>query len=186
MKLAVLSSGVQGEIDQLLSETARRLQAEGVRLAGVVKVLEENPAEAHACDMDLRVLPDGPRVRITQSLGSGSTGCRLNPSAITEAVAAVEQNSVDAADLFILNKFGPQEAEGRGFCDAIGSALEQEIPVLVGVGKGCRDAFDAFASGTAEVLPPNREEIHKWCVRAMAESGTAGASDKRTGACKQP
>ena len=38
MKLAVLSSGVQGEIDQLLSETARRLQAEGVRLA-----LEKDP-----------------------------------------------------------------------------------------------------------------------------------------------
>ena len=91
MKLAVLSSGVQGEIDQLLSETAGRLQAEGACLAGVVKVLEENPADAHACDMDLRVLPDGPRIRITQSLGSGSTGCRLNPSAITEAVAEVER-----------------------------------------------------------------------------------------------
>ena len=64
MKLAVLSSGVQGEIDQLLSETAGRLQAEGACLAGVVKVLEENPADGNACDMDLRVLPDGPRIRI--------------------------------------------------------------------------------------------------------------------------
>jgi len=180
MKLAVLSSGVQGEIDLLLSETAGRLQDEGMRLAGVVKVLEENPAEAHACDMRLRVLPNGPRISITQSLGSGSTGCRLNPSALTEAVAAVEQNSMDSADLFILNKFGPQEAEGRGFCAVIGSALERDIPVLVGVGMGCRDAFDAFAGGTAEFLPPDGEEIHKWCVQAMAESGTAGASGKRT------
>jgi hypothetical protein len=173
MKLAVLSSGVQGEIDRLLSETADRLQAEGARLAGVVRVLEENPADAHACDMDLRVLPDGPPIRITQSLGSGSTSCRLNPVAITEAVAAVEKNSSDAFDLFILNKFGPQESEGRGFCTAIGSALEQDIPVLVGVGGSCRDAFDAFADGMAEVLPPDSEAIHKWCVSAMAESGIA-------------
>jgi hypothetical protein len=173
MKLAVLSSGIQGEIDQLLSETADRLQAEGVRLAGVVKVLEENPADTHACDMHLRVLPDGPPIRITQSLGSGSTGCRLNPSAISEAVAAVEQNNVDAFDLFILNKFGPQEAEGRGFCAAIGSVLEQDIPVLIGVGGACRDAFDAFADGMAEDLPPDCKAIHKWCVEAVADSETA-------------
>ena len=173
MKLAVLSSAIQGEIDQLLSENADRLQAEGVRLAGVVKVLEENSADAHPCDMHLRVLPDGPPICITQSLGSGSTGCRLNPRALTEAVAAVEQKSVDAFDLFILNKFGPQEAEGRGFCAAIGSALEQDIPVLVGVGGGCLDAFDAFADGMAEVLPPDSEAIHRWCIEAMAESRTA-------------
>jgi len=172
MKLAVLSSGIQGEIDRLLSETADKLQAEGVRLVGVVKVLEENSPDTYACDMDLRVLPDGLPIRITQSLGSGAAGCRLNPGAITEAVAAVEQRSVDAFDLFILNKFGPQETEGRGFCAAIGSALEQNIPVLVGVGGACRDAFDAFADGMAEVLPPDREAIHKWCVEAMAESGT--------------
>ncbi len=173
MKLAVLSSRIQGQIDQLLSENADRLQAEGVRLAGVVKVLEENSADTHACDMHLRVLPDGPPICITQSLGSGSAGCRLSPGAITEAVAAVEQRSADAFDLFILNKFGPQEAEGRGFCAAIGSALEQDIPVLVGVGGACRDAFDTFADGMAEVLPPDCEAIHKWCVEAMAESGTA-------------
>ena len=173
MKLAVLSSGIQGEIDRLLSETADRLQAEGVRLAGVVKVLEENSADTHACDTHLRVLPDGRPICITQSLGSGAVGCRLNPSAITEAVAAVEQKSVDAFDLFILNKFGPLEAEGRGFCAAIGAALAQDIPVLVGVGEACRDAFDAFADGMAEVLPPNCEATHKWCVEAMAESGAA-------------
>ena len=172
MKLAVLSSGIQGEIDRLLFETADRLQAEGVRLAGVVKVLEENSADTHACATHLRVLPDGPPICITQSLGSGADGCRLNPSAITEAVAAVEQKSVDAFDLFILNKFGPQEAEGRGFCAAIGSALEQDIPVLVGVGRACRDAFDAFADGMAEALPPDCEAIHKWCVEALAESET--------------
>ena len=173
MKLAVLSSGVQGEIDQLLSEIADRLQADGVRLAGVVKVLAKNSADTDACDTHLRVLPDGPPICITQSLGSGSVGCRLNPSAITEAVATVEQKSVEAFDLFILNKFGQLEAEGRGFCAAIGSALEQDIPVLVGVGEACRDAFDAFADGMAEVLPPDCEATHKWCVEAMAESGAA-------------
>ncbi len=169
MKLAVVSSGIRGDVDKLISQTAARLQAKGARLSGVAKVLQEAPDDAHSCDMDLRVLPDGPLICITQSLGEGSTGCRLNPTAITEAVAAVEQNASQQFDLFILNKFGPQEADGHGFCDAIGSALERGIPVLIGVGEASREAFDTFADGMAENLPPNAEAINDWCTRAMAE-----------------
>ena len=174
MKLAVVSSTVRGEIDTLMSKTATRLQASGARLSGVAKVLENNqgeaPDSADDCDMDLRVLPDGPQIRITQSLGQGSRACRLNPVALTQAVAAVEQNSAQSFDLFILNKFGPQEAEGHGFCAAIGAALERDIPVLVGVASSCREAFDTFAEGMAEDLQPDAEAIHKWCLDAMTEN----------------
>jgi len=173
MKLAVVSSTIRGEIDTLMSKTAARLQAEGVRLSGVAKVLEENQVDgadnANDCDMDLRVLPDGPQIRITQSLGQGSTACRLNPVALTQAVAAVEQSSTKPVDLFILNKFGPQEAEGHGFCAAIGAALERDIPVLLGVASSCREAFDTFADGMAEDIQPDAEAIHKWCLEAMTE-----------------
>ena len=173
MKLAVVSSTIRGEIDTLMSNTATRLQAEGVRLSGVAKVVEENQLdEANDCDMDLRVLPDGPQIRITQSLGQGSTACRLNPVALTQAVAAVEQNSAKPVDLFILNKFGPQEAEGHGFCAAIGAALERDIPVLLGVASSCREAFDTFADGMAEDIEPNAEAIHKWCLEAMEEKNS--------------
>lgn len=169
MQIAVVSSTVGGQIDQLLSEVAAKLQSEGQRLSGAVKVLEDNEADAHHCDMSLRVLPDGPVIRITQSLGEGSSGCRLNPAAIAEAVAATESSRAAPADMFILNKFGPQEAEGRGFCDAIAFALEQGTPVLVGVGTGCREAFDTFVDGLAEVLPENPDAILSWCQTAIAE-----------------
>ncbi len=170
MRLAVVSSQIRGEIDRLLSQTAERLYADGAQLAGVVKVMRDMPADAHACDMDLRVLPDGPVICITQSLGEGSSSCRLNPAGITEAVAAVEQKITRPADLFILNKFGPQEAEGHGFCAAIGAALEQDIPVLVGVGTACREAFDSFAAGLAEPLPDDAGAIHAWCLAAIAKA----------------
>ncbi len=169
MKLAVVTSTIRGDIDTLISNTAAMLQARGKRLSGVAKVLQDEPEGSHECDMDLRVLPDGPIIRITQSLGEGSDSCRLNPVAITEAVAAVEQNDVESCDMFILNKFGPQEAEGHGFCDAIGSALEHGVPVLVGVGEGTREAFDAFADGMAETLPPDADAIAKWCLEAVGE-----------------
>jgi len=167
VKIAVISSRTTGLTDQVISETAKRLADEGARLVGVIKVLGNETADDHHCDMDLRVLPDGPEVRITQSLGEGATGCRLDPAGIAAAVAATEKNGTADADLFILNKFGPQESEGRGFCDAIASALENDTPVLVGVGGGCRPALDAFVDGMAEEIPADRDAIYAWCKKAM-------------------
>lgn len=168
MKIAVVSSQTRGQTDQLLSEIAAELQGAGARLCGAVKILQDTDENAHACDMDLQVLPDGPAVRITQSLGEGSQGCRLNPTAITEAVALTEKIGSAGFDLFILNKFGPEESEGRGFCTAIATALENDTPVLVGVGVACREAFDKFAAGMAENLPPDPEAIRDWCKANLA------------------
>lgn len=168
MKIAVVSSKTIGQTDLLISNAAEALESDGVRLSGVVKILDSEKAGDHHCDMDLRVLPNGPEIRITQSLGEGSKGCRLNPAAIAEAVAATERVEASEIDMFILNKFGPQEAEGRGFCDAIASALENGTPVLVGVGGGSRDALDAFVDGMAEVLPPEADAIQQWCKAALA------------------
>ncbi|MEE9454242.1 MAG: DUF2478 domain-containing protein [Paracoccaceae bacterium] len=170
MKIAVITSKIIGQTDQLISEVAAKLQSEGMRLTGVVKILDTAQTGDHHCDMDLRVLPDGPDIRISQSLGKGSSGCRLNPAGIVEAVAATELNNSAKADMFILNKFGPQESEGRGFCDAIATALENDTPVLVGVGKNCRAAFDTFMDGIAETLPPDAGAIYAWCRKAVEEA----------------
>lgn len=167
MKIGIVTSEITGQTDQLISETAARLQAEGVALAGITKVLGNETPGDHHCDMDVRVLPAGPEIRITQSLGEGSTGCRLNPAGIAEAVAAVENSGIAGAGLFVLNKFGPQEAEGHGFCEAIGTALEHEIPVLVGVGKGSRAALERFVDGMGVALPPEPEAIYAWCKEVM-------------------
>ncbi len=169
MKIAIVSSSVMGQTDQLISDTTAALEAEGVRLSGVVKVMHAEPVGDHHCDMDLRILPNGGTVRITQSLGEGSSGCRLNPAAIAEAVAASERVGTDNIDMFILNKFGPQESAGRGFCDAIAAALESGTPVLVGVGGSCREALDTFVDGLAEALPPEPDAIQEWCWAAISK-----------------
>ena len=164
MRLACISAEGRGETDRLLTEAATWLLQNGHRVTGVVKVLGNEVPGAHHCDMDLRVLPDGPEIRITQSLGEGAQGCRLDPAGIANAVAVVEASGTKSADLLIVNKFGPQEAEGRGFCDAIGAALADDIPVLVGVAGGTRKAFDAFAGGMAETLPANPQAIRQWAL----------------------
>ena len=164
MRIAWVSATGAGETDRLISEAAATLEAEGFSLNGIVKVLQDEPVGTHHCDMDVRVLSDDRTIRITQSLGAGSQGCRLNPEAIAEAVSAVDQASTVHADAFILNKFGPEEAEGRGFRAAIAAALEQDIPVLVGLGagEGSRKGFAEFVGDMAETLPADPDAILTW------------------------
>lgn len=164
MRIASVSAVGPGETDRLIAEAALTLEAEGFNLNGIVKVLQDQPKGSHHCDMDVRVLSDDRTIRITQSLGAESQGCRLNPEAIAEAVSAVDQASSAHADAFILNKFGPEEAEGRGFRDAIAAALAKDIPVLVGLGGGeeTRKRFDEFAGDIVEKLPADPDAILTW------------------------
>ncbi|MCF6316669.1 MAG: DUF2478 domain-containing protein [Marinosulfonomonas sp.] len=168
MRIAVVSSTERGETDRLISQTADFLLAQGAKLTGIVKVLEDEEDPSCACDMAVRVLPEGLIIPITQDLGDGSDACKLDPGAIARAVNEVEKQPLEGVQLFILNKFGPEEAEGRGFRAAIGAALEAGIPVLVGVGGPSRAAFDTFVDGLAEALPPDAGAIRDWCHGAMS------------------
>lgn len=168
MNIGFVSSPERGETDRLLAEAAEQLLREGVQLAGIIKHMDHVARAENGCDMQVRVLPAGPIIQITQNLGQGSNACRLDPGALVEAVTRVEAGDLQEASLFILNKFGPEEATGRGFVSAIGRAIESDIPVLVGVGKASLDAFGEFSGGLAHALPADLDNILDWCRTAVA------------------
>ena len=168
MKIACVTSPEPGKTDEVLSAVASQLRGQGVSLAGVVRDIGYVSGFANGCDAQVVVLPDGPVIKITQDLGRGSDACRLDPGKIAEAVAIVESGTLNQADLFILNKFGPEEAAGRGFCAAIGTALEHGVPVLVGVGAATKAAFDYFSDGVATSVEPQANAILAW-LQAPAE-----------------
>ncbi len=170
MKIACVVSAVSGKVDDLFTEIADRLQATGLTLAGIVRDSNYVCSAENGCDMSVRVLPDGPLIKITQDLGAGSGACRLDPGAIAHAVACVEAGALLGADLFILNKFGPEEAAGRGFCSVIGAALERGIPVLVGVGASGKAAFDSFSDGFATELAAQPDAILAWVQGGAAQA----------------
>ncbi|MCK0126464.1 DUF2478 domain-containing protein [Gelidibacter sp. F2691] len=164
MRIASVTAQGRGETDRLLAELAATLHRAGARAAGIVKHLDYESEFENGCDMKVRVLPDGPEIAITQPLGPGSGACRLDPAGIADAVASVTGRGVQDADVFILNKFGPEEVEGRGFRAAIAEAIENDIPVLVGLGAGenSRKGFADFVGETAEALPADPEAILTW------------------------
>lgn len=172
MKLAFAISPGRGDVDLLLAGLAETLQADGLAVCGTVQVNSERPDDG-PCDMDVKVLPEGPVIRISQSLGKASRGCRLDPDALESAVGLVGARLAAGADVLIINKFGKHEAEGRGFRDLIAEALVREIPVLVGLNRLNVPAFQEFCGGLAAELPPRAANLAAW-VREVA-----GAQDGR-------
>lgn len=166
MALASVMSNGRGATDRLLAGVVAQLAADGVRIAGALR--ERRPEEASDfCNSDLLLLPEGPVVRISQDLGAGSTACRLDAGALEDAVGIVSARvAAERVDLFVLNKFGLSEAEGRGFRTLIAEMLARDVPVLVGLSAAHRVAFEHFSDGLADALSPNQDAVLAWC-RAM-------------------
>lgn len=172
MFLAYVTTTDRGATDRLLSAVAEHLLASGAKLAGVVQTNTEC-TDSSRCDMDVRVLPAGDTIRISQSLGTQSRGCRLDPAALEQAVGYVTASLADAPQLLIINKFGKHEADGRGFRPVIAEALAQDIPVLVGVNGLNREKFLEFTGGEAEQLTPDLTAISAWFDRVVAARADA-------------
>ena len=172
MTLASVTSPERGATDRLLDAVVTRAIAAGFRVAGALRPVAPGGGNGH-CDADLRLLPDGPVVRITQDLGAGSTACRMDAGAFEEAVGlATARLAAEGADLVVLNKFGLGEAEGRGFRALIAEALSRGVPVLIGLSETHRAAFERFSEGMSIALPPDETAIFDWCqamVHAAAE-----------------
>lgn len=160
-RLGYVLPDTRGGADTMLSALAARLQSEGRVVAGLVQCRAPEGSD-HPCDMDLAVLPSGPRIAIAQKLGSGSRGCRLDPASLEAASTEVCQALRSGADALIINKFGAQECQGRGLCDAIALAMTRGIPVLTAVNRLNHDGFLQFAGGLATRLDLREDVLHEW------------------------
>ena len=169
MKLACTMAPGRGDTDLVLERLAAEHAARGLRCCGTVQINSER-VNAGPCDMDVRVLPDGAVLRISQDLGPQARGCRLDPAALETAVGLVKVSVSSGADLLIVNKFGKHEAEGRGFRDVIAEAVAMEIPVLVGLNALNRPAFESFAEGLAIQLAPTTEALMAWVNEVTASA----------------
>ena len=170
MKIAYTMEPSRGGTDLLLAAVATELAASGFSVCGTVQINSDRE-DCTGCDMDVRVLPDGPTIRISQSLGKGSKGCRLDPSALELAVGHTKESLANGADVLIINKFGKHEAQGRGFREVIAEALSQDIPVIVGLNQLNEQTFKDFTSEVAVSLPPNIKSAMSW-VKASQSFGS--------------
>ena len=171
MQLAYVMTTERGATDRLLTALAERLAEKGIRTAGIVQTNTEC-YDNKLCDMDVRVLPEGETIRISQSLGEGARGCRLNPGALERAVGLVTAGlaAEPAPQILLVNKFGKHEADGRGMRPVIAEALAMGVPVISGVNRMNVEAFESFAEGLAVEAAPDLEALLAWVDRALTEA----------------
>ncbi|PSL17875.1 DUF2478 domain-containing protein [Shimia abyssi] len=161
LKIAYTMAHGRGELDLLLAELAQRLQARGLKTRGIVQINSGCETD-QKCDMDVQVLPDGPMIRISQFLGKEARGCRLDPDAMATAVAEVERSLANPFDVFLLNKFGKQEAEGRGFRDLLAEAAASGATVIAGTNPLNAKMFEEFADGEAACVDADIDALISW------------------------
>lgn len=162
MKLGYVMLPGRGRVDRLLVDVVERLEVQGIALAGTVQT-NVHRDDRLLCDMDLRLLPDGPMIRISIDRGPEARGCRLDAGVLDQSALWVS-DTLSKSELLIVNKFGKQEAEGKGLSGVIADALERGLPVLVGVNGLNLPAFLAFADGMAVKLAPDADSIAEWCL----------------------
>jgi len=157
---AVLHPGDQTG-DELISSLADTLKSQGYSVGGVVQSNPMQPGQCR-CDMVLEELTSGQEIPISQDLGNHSKGCRLNSSALEHVVGLVEASVRGGLDVLVLNKFGKQEAEGKGLRNAIAMAVDAGIPVLVGLNRANVEAWNTFCGGEGQLLDASTADVQQW------------------------
>jgi len=172
-RLGYVCATGRGASDGLLFGVAAALSGRKT-LFGVVQINSEADPD-RPCHMDLAVLGTDAVIRISQFLGTGSSGCRLDTAGLETAVGLVETALLRAPpdlvpDLMIINKFGKLECDGRGFRPLIGQALAMGIPVLTSVSALNLPCFLDFAQDLATPLDPDPRTVLDWCVKGQSDT----------------
>jgi nucleoside-triphosphatase THEP1 len=152
--------------DALIVQCAAGLVASGYRLGGVVQSNTSRPGRRR-CDMYVKDLLGGDEIQISLDRGNEARGCHLDPDAFARIDAWVERAVLERVDLLIINKFGREEAHGRGLRPVIAEALIAEIPLVIGVSTRNLCDFLTFVGDSVTPLRPDIETITAWCRNAI-------------------
>jgi nucleoside-triphosphatase THEP1 len=152
--------------DALIAQSAEDLVASGYRLGGVVQSNARQPGRRR-CDMYVKDLLGGDETKISLDRGNEARGCRLDPDAFARIDTWIKRAVLERVDLLIINKFGREEAHGRGLRSVIAEALIAEIPLVIGVSTRNLCDFLTFVGNSATRLRPDNEAITAWCRNAI-------------------
>lgn len=104
---------------------------------------------------------------ISQPLGAGTRGCRLDPRALAALSASLLAELDTGMQLLVLNRFGKGECEGHGFRAVIEKAFQIGVPVLTAVRPGYLQAWRDFGGDYAQDLPLDGGDGLGWCLAAL-------------------
>lgn len=150
------------DADGLLTGLAARLAGRGLAVVGHVQASGGNDA------MLLVDVGCGKATGISQELGAGAQACRLDSAALAGAVGPLLAAMDERPDLVIVNRFGKDEAEGRGFRAVFEKACELGIPVLTVVREAYLEDWRAMTGSADNELPAQADRLESWLAGHLA------------------
>jgi hypothetical protein len=145
-------------MELLLERVARRLQAAGWRVGGLV----------HRQD---RYANGNKRMQLFD-LGCASRACSLNPQALAQASAVLREALDDGVDLVVINRFGIVEASGQGFAAEFAAFVEAGTPVLTAVAARHLEDWRRYTGGLHAELAADETLIEAWCRQHLSRTDT--------------
>ena len=152
--------------DALITRCATDLAASGYRLGGIVQSNAHRPGRRRY-DMYVKDLLGGDEIKISFDRGNEARGCRLDPDAFARIDGWIERAVLEHVELLVINKFGREEANGRGLRTVLAEALIAEIPLLIGISPQNLSDFLTFVGDSATRLGPDIDAITAWCRNAI-------------------
>lgn len=168
LAIAAMRFGDGDGVDTVLEAVIRSVRVRGHAVAGY---LQRETSDGPGCCaiMHLEDIERGTLTRISQALGPGSRGCRLDPRALAAVSGQLLATLGPGTDLVVLNRFGKGEADGQGFRSVIGAACDLGIPVLTAVRETYEPAWSAFTGGMGLFLLPDTKAATQWALAAIAK-----------------
>ena len=167
--LAIVQFKKDENVDHILNSVADSLKRDNFQVAGYLQQEQVSGKSGGCSDVFLEAIGSGVRFQITQSLGAGSRGCRLDPRGLVEAVSHLSVQINGDTDILILNRFGKGEVDGQGFRSIIETAFLSGIPTLIAVRHAYMDAWQQFAGDDYTTLSTSKDEILGWCIERIAD-----------------
>jgi len=166
LPIAAVRFGHADRIDDLLETVVRSVRMRGFSVAGYLQCeVADGP---DCCPVTyLEDISTGARIRISQALGSGSRGCRLDPQAMAELAGRLLPHIGEQTDLLVLNRFGKGESDGHGFRDVIQTACGFGVPVLTAVRTTYEPAWVEFTGTAGRFLSADPASVASWALASI-------------------
>lgn len=149
--------------DLVLRQAVHHLKSVGLRVGGLLQ--EGQSGDDCRCGtLFLEDIGTGRRVQAFESRGSGTRGCRLDSSSLAEAAGWLRAAIETHPDVVFINRFGRQEAGGRGLRDEIAAAIAADLPLVIAVHKSLQPEWEAFAGPDCAYIAADAKQIERWCL----------------------
>ena len=173
--IAALVYASKDRPDLVLYAFARRLADAGRRVCGLVQFRDRLRSRSPYRVISL----DNWHVTEFARKDGDAADCRLDVDWLDRTGRRVEASIREGVDVVIVNRFGPLEAAGRGFRDAILAASETVTPLVIAVPEFEFERWTAFSGGMTVRLDCALGSVLDWWRRVESSGQPEAAFDPR-------